>query len=465
MSNETTYAPRIYGANPTQPSPIDSKYHYVYRITNTVTNKHYYGSRTSNVHPFNDLGIWYRSSSTDESFRKDQINNPEKYTYKVVQCFDERSKAYDLEVKLHRIFNVAFNESFYNLANQTSSGFISIITGKLWYHNPEAKISGRFSPDDVIPEGWVKGRGAKWYFDSHNRQVSLVDINSAKDELEANPGFIKGMNFWHNPVTKEYRKFYPDDEIPKGWIVGMGVDFSWYSDPITKQTRRIFSGETAPEGWVSGRLDLNGEWWHNPATKERAIINSEPPEGWVRGMGVDSFEWWHNPVTKETGKFYEDAPEGWVRGTGPSGLKKYHNPNTLESRMFSEDDIIPEGWVQGQGAISNWFYNPETNESTKFYPDEEVPEGWVPGRSISGTYYTDPISLECRLFTDLEEVPDGWVKGRKNFTSKVKGTSYVSNHITNEELRVKSSEIQSYLDQGWVKGRLPKKGRSLTHSK
>jgi hypothetical protein len=36
---------------------------YVYRITNILTNQHYYGSRTCNIPPEEDLGIKYTSSS------------------------------------------------------------------------------------------------------------------------------------------------------------------------------------------------------------------------------------------------------------------------------------------------------------------------------------------------------------------------------------------------------------------
>ena len=35
---------------------------YVYRITNILTNQHYYGSRTCNIPPEEDLGIKYRDT-------------------------------------------------------------------------------------------------------------------------------------------------------------------------------------------------------------------------------------------------------------------------------------------------------------------------------------------------------------------------------------------------------------------
>jgi len=59
--------------------------HYVYRITNTKLNRHYYGVRTSRIKPKLDLGIKYFSSSTDKHFIKDQKENPANYKYKIVQ--------------------------------------------------------------------------------------------------------------------------------------------------------------------------------------------------------------------------------------------------------------------------------------------------------------------------------------------------------------------------------------------
>ena len=52
------------------------KKHYVYRITNKVENKHYYGCRTTKLEPKDDLGSKYFSSSKDKSFIKDQKRKP-----------------------------------------------------------------------------------------------------------------------------------------------------------------------------------------------------------------------------------------------------------------------------------------------------------------------------------------------------------------------------------------------------
>ena len=59
-------------------------YHYVYRITNLMTNRHYYGKRSSNIHPKLDIGVRYFSSSKDKQFKQDQLDNPDHYKYKIV---------------------------------------------------------------------------------------------------------------------------------------------------------------------------------------------------------------------------------------------------------------------------------------------------------------------------------------------------------------------------------------------
>jgi group I intron endonuclease len=99
------------------------KYNYVYRIKNKILNKHYYGVRGCNVAPKLDLGIKYFSSSSDSDFRNDQKNHPENYKYKIVRICSTRDEADILEIKLQEKFNVGINESFYNRAKRTSTGF------------------------------------------------------------------------------------------------------------------------------------------------------------------------------------------------------------------------------------------------------------------------------------------------------------------------------------------------------
>jgi hypothetical protein len=85
--------------------------HYVYRITNLVENRHYYGIRScKNRSPLEDLGVRYFSSATNKEFIKDQKQNPSYYKYKIIRTCNSRKDAIDLEILLHEKFDVGAND-------------------------------------------------------------------------------------------------------------------------------------------------------------------------------------------------------------------------------------------------------------------------------------------------------------------------------------------------------------------
>ena len=116
------------------------KFYYVYRITNTLINKHYYGFRTTTLNPKQDLGIKYFSSSLDKSFIKDQKTNPQNYKYKIVKVYNNYSDAIILEIKLHNKFDVGKNNKFYNRAKQTTRGFSTVGTSHIVTEETKQKI-------------------------------------------------------------------------------------------------------------------------------------------------------------------------------------------------------------------------------------------------------------------------------------------------------------------------------------
>ena len=144
-------------------------YHYVYIITNTVLNKYYIGSRTSNITPDKDLGIIYFSSSTDKSFIEDQKTNCQNYDYKVIAILDTRKKANELESKLHFIHDVKNNSKFYNKANATESFFD-------WWSDEARSCSAER----------VKGKNnpmyGKNFSESHRHKMSLSKIGKPRPE-------------------------------------------------------------------------------------------------------------------------------------------------------------------------------------------------------------------------------------------------------------------------------------------
>lgn len=106
------------------------QFYYIYRITNIVEKKHYYGYRGTNIKPKDDLGKKYFSSSTDKKFINLQKTNPEQFKYKIIKVFTEKKDAILMEVKLHKMFDVKSHPSFYNLSNQLSLGFTTNNKGR-----------------------------------------------------------------------------------------------------------------------------------------------------------------------------------------------------------------------------------------------------------------------------------------------------------------------------------------------
>ena len=162
-------------------------YHYIYRITNIIENKYYYGSRSCNILPQNDLGFKYFSSSKDKEFILDQKTNPQNYTYKIICLCETRQKALDLEVKLHEKFDVGVNPNFYNRAKQTSVGFstigVSYNTGKKWSAETREKMKNKKVSQEQKDKNSI----------FHKNKVVVRDIDGKCFKVDKNdPRYISG---------------------------------------------------------------------------------------------------------------------------------------------------------------------------------------------------------------------------------------------------------------------------------
>lgn len=133
-----------------------SIYYYVYRITNKIENKHYYGKRTCyKVHPKDDIGVTYFSSSKDKLFKLDQKENPQNYKYKVIKIFNSDNEAIAYESMLHNKFQVAINPNFYNKSKQTKNGFDT--TGKVSVKDKENNYFSVSKNDERYLSGELVG--------------------------------------------------------------------------------------------------------------------------------------------------------------------------------------------------------------------------------------------------------------------------------------------------------------------
>lgn len=87
---------------------------YVYEITSKIDNKKYVGVRTSKQSNLED-DFW--SYGTSGCRKEDILKNPNNYILKILKVFNNRPEALYYESFLHKKYNVAVNEEYFNRAN------------------------------------------------------------------------------------------------------------------------------------------------------------------------------------------------------------------------------------------------------------------------------------------------------------------------------------------------------------
>ena len=185
----------------------NNKNNYVYRITNTKLNKHYYGSRTTKLNPKDDLGIKYFSSSRDKEFIKDQKDNPQDYKYKVIFNFDNSVDKQIMESYLHFKFNVKEHNGFYNRANQTPFGFdVSSMVSIIDVRTNETK--------QVDVEEF---RNCKYYVGVNNGNMYAVDTTDGIMKRVSSNEYHNNKDRYVSPMYGKKRSKESIDKQKKTW--------------------------------------------------------------------------------------------------------------------------------------------------------------------------------------------------------------------------------------------------------
>jgi hypothetical protein len=246
------------------------RYHYTYRITNKILNKHYYGTRTSKIEPKLDLGIKYFSSSSDKNFIQDQKDNPSNYKYKVIKTFNSREEALELEIKLHSRFNVGTNENFYNRAKQTSTGFD--ITGLFIKRTEEHQRKLNESYKGKIPwnkgktlnyDVWNKGKRGIFSEETLDKMKNWKPTDETKKKMSENHADVSGKN---NPAAKcilildkdnnlkyeclgNFKKVCKDNKLPYAMFLKCLCEGKIAYETKQAQTRAKKNGNEEYIGW------------------------------------------------------------------------------------------------------------------------------------------------------------------------------------------------------------------------
>ena len=100
-------------------------YFYVYRIICThpdSSERYYYGSRQCQCLPQEDTTYWSSSRGVHEARQR---FGEHWFRKKIVSIYSSRYEALAKEIRLHHYFDVKNHPQFFNLANQTSTRFLS----------------------------------------------------------------------------------------------------------------------------------------------------------------------------------------------------------------------------------------------------------------------------------------------------------------------------------------------------
>lgn len=174
-------------------------YHYVYRITNKILNKHYYGKRSSKKLPKEDLGIFYFSSC--KKLKNDiKLIGAENFKFKVIILFNSAKDAINFETLIHKKFDVKNNDNFYNQANQLIDSFDT--TGKAYYFNTLENKYEFISLSDKKDHHIGCMSGYQCYFNIETNQYEMINKSDNRiGTIYFHPNFDKRMIT--NNITNE----------------------------------------------------------------------------------------------------------------------------------------------------------------------------------------------------------------------------------------------------------------------
>jgi hypothetical protein len=278
--------------------------YYIYRITNKVENKHYYGFRKTKSKPIEDLGIHYFSSSRDKEFISDQKQNPQHYRYKIIKTYKTRDDALRHEILLHEKFDVAANHSFYNIAKQTSIGFStagSTISeehkrkiseaGKRRVYGPTSEETRRKQSEAAKQRGPVSDETRMKLSAIHKgREFTKERCENISKAKRGNPG---------TPIPDEVKKKM--SESHKGKVFSddhkNNIAKSAKTRPprsiehrknLSRSIKEAYEKKVKLEGRLTGEKSANfGRIWVTDGVNNKSLKPNESiPEGFRRGRNV-----------------------------------------------------------------------------------------------------------------------------------------------------------------------------------
>ncbi len=283
-------------------------HHYVYQITNLITNKKYIGKRSSKIPPNNDLGKKYFSSSYDKNFITEQKSNPSNFKYEILKEFNTANDAVAYEVHLHQLHDVGTNPEFYNQVKQTSKFF-----------DPTGKVTVRDKDGNCINVD-----------KDDPRYLSGMLVSAIVGKVS-----VKDKNGNHFLIDKNDSRYLSGELIHNCSDTVMTKDNHGNYIRVAKTDPRYLSRELV--GSTKGKVpvkDKNGK--HFLIDKNDPLYLSNDLVHATSGRRCDD----HVRLR------VSEAQSG--SGNSQYGTCWIHNLELKKCKKIKKDDLVPKGWVVGR---------------------------------------------------------------------------------------------------------------------
>lgn len=402
-------------------SNIDGRYHYFYKILNTINNKYYYG-----IHTTDDIYDGYSGSGSllKSVYKKYGKENCVKY---IIKFFEDRKSLLQYEKEIINE-DILEDSNCYNISLGGNGNYNT--------HVPVITKNG-----DIISVSKKEYINNKHLY--RHPTSGKVHINNGIKNKMVLP---KDLNEWLN----------------NGWMIGETNKSCAGKILINRnclEERFIFEEELdkyIAEGWIRGGKSRNkGQksfaknlFWITNGSKQKRINEEE----------LDRY-----------------IAEGWWRGTCQNKMTGYIRiTNGIDMKNIKPDDnllnyYLSNGWWVGS-LVKGMQYKSWINNGIEQLVidnkdiDDYLSKGWIKGRlNYSNKANLNKIAVNKNDITimiykdDLDRyLNDGWLKGNP----KSKNQACLNKIAINKDGIVKKihqNELEKYLNEGWEKGM----GRSI----
>ncbi len=372
----------IYGVSPSSDST--SPYNYLYRITNIVEQKYYYGIRTSKkLLPQDDLGTKYFSSSRDKKFKSDQKEHPENYQYKIIIICNSRERLCELEVKIHRKFKVGINPKFYNRIAQNLTGL-----------DPTGHVVVRdaFGNTSLVPLNDEQYLNGTLQSTSKGRIIVKDNEGNYHNVLLTDPLYLNGIL---QPAGKG-KVTVRDSEGNTSWVSKTNplyLNGTLVSNTTGNVVVRDSEGKTF---WVSKddpRL-LDG----TVQSTSKGRVNVKDSDGKTFAVPINHPDYISGilqPIFKGQvvvkDKFGKRIMVPVDDPRISSGELEYNTKGQVTVRdsegncfnVLVDDERFINGELKSIMKGRQWIHNPTLNKNARIKANEPLPEGWEYGHKVS----------------------------------------------------------------------------------